>query len=151
MADVQSSLTTLTIPKVAPRGRDIGFAVGIVMILSVLFLPIPPFMIDLGLAGLIPRQPSIANSRRWSNGSAGKTRIDVIQQFAQCNQLLGERLIGHMEVSSSLKVKRRQLHAFHAFGTWGSTCDITSTSSRNSQPRCFQNALAAALSRRTIR
>ncbi|UVC09960.1 flagellar biosynthesis protein FlhA [Rhizobium sp. TH2] len=50
MADVQSSLTTLTIPKVAPRGRDIGFAVGIVIILSVLFLPIPAFMIDLGLA-----------------------------------------------------------------------------------------------------
>ena len=50
MADVQSSLTTLTSPKVAPRGRDVGFAVGIVIILSVLFLPIPTFMIDLGLA-----------------------------------------------------------------------------------------------------
>lgn len=50
MADVQSSLTTLTIPKIAPRGRDIGFAIGIVIILSVLFLPIPSFMIDLGLA-----------------------------------------------------------------------------------------------------
>src|SRR4051812_304623 len=50
MADVQSSLTTLTIPKAAPRGRDIGFAFGIVLILSVLFLPIPSFMIDLGLA-----------------------------------------------------------------------------------------------------
>ncbi|MDB5551164.1 MAG: flagellar biosynthesis protein FlhA [Rhizobium sp.] len=50
MADVQSSLTTLKIPKVAPRGRDIGFAVGIIIILSVLFLPIPPFMIDMGLA-----------------------------------------------------------------------------------------------------
>lgn len=31
-------------------GRDIGFALGIVFILSVLFLPIPAFMIDLGLA-----------------------------------------------------------------------------------------------------
>jgi len=50
MADVQSSVTTLKIPKVAARGRDIGFAIGIVIILSVLFLPIPPFMIDLGLA-----------------------------------------------------------------------------------------------------
>ena len=50
MADVQSSLTTLKIPKVAARGRDIGFAIGIVIILSVLFLPIPPFMIDMGLA-----------------------------------------------------------------------------------------------------
>ena len=50
MADVQSPVTTLTIPKVAPRGRDIGFAIGIVIILSVLFLPIPAFVIDLGLA-----------------------------------------------------------------------------------------------------
>ena len=30
--------------------RDIGFAVGIVLILAVLFLPIPTFLIDLGLA-----------------------------------------------------------------------------------------------------
>ncbi len=40
----------LIIPKVAPKGRDIGFALGIVMILSILFLPIPPFLIDIGLA-----------------------------------------------------------------------------------------------------
>ena len=40
----------LVIPKVAPKGRDIGFALGIVMILSILFLPIPPFLIDIGLA-----------------------------------------------------------------------------------------------------
>ncbi|SIQ55237.1 flagellar biosynthesis protein FlhA [Rhizobium sp. RU20A] len=40
----------LIIPKVAPKGRDIGFALGIVMILSILFLPIPPFLIDVGLA-----------------------------------------------------------------------------------------------------
>ena len=46
MADV----TSLTVPKVAPKGRDIGFAIGIIIILSVLFLPIPPFLIDLGLA-----------------------------------------------------------------------------------------------------
>ncbi|MCR4264811.1 flagellar biosynthesis protein FlhA [Nitratireductor sp. ZSWI3] len=32
------------------HGRDIGFAVGIVVILAVLFLPIPPFLIDVGLA-----------------------------------------------------------------------------------------------------
>jgi flagellar biosynthesis protein FlhA len=50
MADVQSPLTSLTIPKVAPKGRDIGFAIGIMVILSVLFLPIPAFMIDFGLA-----------------------------------------------------------------------------------------------------
>jgi flagellar biosynthesis protein FlhA len=46
MADVQS----ITVPKVAPKGRDIGFAIGIVAILSILFMPIPAFLIDLGLA-----------------------------------------------------------------------------------------------------
>ncbi|MBU2326058.1 MAG: flagellar biosynthesis protein FlhA [Alphaproteobacteria bacterium] len=40
----------LVIPKVSPSGRDIGFAFGIVMILCILFLPIPPFLIDVGLA-----------------------------------------------------------------------------------------------------
>lgn len=40
----------LGIPKVSPKGRDIGFALGIVGILSILFLPIPPFLIDIGLA-----------------------------------------------------------------------------------------------------
>ncbi len=40
----------IVIPKVAPSGRDIGFAFGIVMILCILFLPIPPFLIDIGLA-----------------------------------------------------------------------------------------------------
>jgi len=46
MADV----TSLVVPKIAPKGRDIGFAVGIIVILAMLFLPIPPFLIDLGLA-----------------------------------------------------------------------------------------------------
>lgn len=40
----------LGIPKVNPSSRDIGFALGIVGILCILFLPIPPFLIDLGLA-----------------------------------------------------------------------------------------------------
>ncbi|CAH0339509.1 flagellar biosynthesis protein FlhA [Rhizobium sp. CECT 9324] len=40
----------LVIPKVSPNGRDIGFALGIVLILGILFLPIPPFLIDMGLA-----------------------------------------------------------------------------------------------------
>ncbi len=40
----------LTVPKATPSGRDIAFAIGIITILSVLFLPIPPFLIDLGLA-----------------------------------------------------------------------------------------------------
>src|SRR5690606_13536137 len=34
----------------ARSGRDIGFALGIVVILTVLFLPIPAFVIDVGLA-----------------------------------------------------------------------------------------------------
>lgn len=40
----------LSIPKVAPSSRDIGFAFGITAILCILFLPIPPFLIDVGLA-----------------------------------------------------------------------------------------------------
>src|SRR5262245_6640734 len=34
----------------ARSGRDVFFAVGIVIILSVLFLPVPAFLIDMGLA-----------------------------------------------------------------------------------------------------
>ena len=40
----------LPLPKAAPNLRDIGFAFGIIVIICVLFLPIPPFLIDLGLA-----------------------------------------------------------------------------------------------------
>ncbi|QND49558.1 flagellar biosynthesis protein FlhA [Rhizobium lusitanum] len=40
----------LALPKVNPSVRDIGFALGIMGILCVLFLPIPPFLIDIGLA-----------------------------------------------------------------------------------------------------
>lgn len=40
----------LSIPKVNPDGRDIGFALGIIAILCILFLPIPKFLIDVGLA-----------------------------------------------------------------------------------------------------
>ncbi|WP_163267326.1 flagellar biosynthesis protein FlhA [Chelativorans alearense] len=32
------------------HSRDIGFAVGVIIILAILFLPIPPFLIDVGLA-----------------------------------------------------------------------------------------------------
>src|SRR5215218_3148465 len=32
------------------RGRDMAFAAGIVCILAILFLPIPPLLIDMGLA-----------------------------------------------------------------------------------------------------
>jgi len=40
----------IPLPKANPSMRDIGFALGIVVILCVLFLPIPPFLIDMGLA-----------------------------------------------------------------------------------------------------
>jgi len=40
--------TAIPLPKAS--GRDIGFAAGIVSILCILFLPIPVFMIDIGLA-----------------------------------------------------------------------------------------------------
>ena len=42
--------TLSPVPVISEGGRDIGFAVGIVFILTVLFLPIPAFLIDLGLA-----------------------------------------------------------------------------------------------------
>jgi flagellar biosynthesis protein FlhA len=43
---------TETIPAstAASHNRDVGFAIGIVVILAVLFLPIPAFLIDIGLA-----------------------------------------------------------------------------------------------------
>ncbi|MET0748257.1 MAG: flagellar biosynthesis protein FlhA [Rhizobium sp.] len=40
----------LPLPKTVPSFRDVGFAVGIIMMLCILFLPIPPFLIDMGLA-----------------------------------------------------------------------------------------------------
>ncbi|QRM54254.1 flagellar biosynthesis protein FlhA [Sinorhizobium sp. BG8] len=45
-----AQVPVLNIPKTGPSGRDIAFAMGIVTILSILFLPIPPFLIDMGLA-----------------------------------------------------------------------------------------------------
>ncbi|MCO5059786.1 MAG: flagellar biosynthesis protein FlhA [Rhizobiaceae bacterium] len=41
---------SITAPATRKNGRDVGFAIGIVTILAVLFLPIPPFLIDVGLA-----------------------------------------------------------------------------------------------------
>jgi flagellar biosynthesis protein FlhA len=41
---------TAAAPVVSRQGRDIGFAIGIIVILAVLFLPIPPALIDIGLA-----------------------------------------------------------------------------------------------------
>nr|WP_298097703.1 flagellar biosynthesis protein FlhA [uncultured Shinella sp.] len=45
-----AQVPAINLPKVSPSGRDVAFAVGILTILSILFLPIPPFMIDIGLA-----------------------------------------------------------------------------------------------------
>ncbi|MCD2172723.1 flagellar biosynthesis protein FlhA [Rhizobium sp. C4] len=42
--------TSVPTPKAGPNLSDVGFAVGIVAMLSILFLPIPAFMIDIGLA-----------------------------------------------------------------------------------------------------
>jgi flagellar biosynthesis protein FlhA len=39
-----------TLPGNVSGNRDIGFAIGIVTILVVLFLPVPPFLLDMGLA-----------------------------------------------------------------------------------------------------
>ncbi len=45
------AVTTSVPPtKAGPNLSDVGFAVGIVAMLSILFLPIPAFMIDIGLA-----------------------------------------------------------------------------------------------------
>src|SRR5690554_5350795 len=41
---------TATLPVVRSYGRDVALALGVVVILSILFLPIPPFLIDFGLA-----------------------------------------------------------------------------------------------------
>jgi flagellar biosynthesis protein FlhA len=41
---------TIAIPSIKSRGRDIAFAFGIILILAILFLPIPSFLIDIGLA-----------------------------------------------------------------------------------------------------
>ncbi|MBI1619725.1 flagellar biosynthesis protein FlhA [Aquamicrobium zhengzhouense] len=38
------------VPQAGNHGRDIALALGVITILSILFLPIPPFLIDFGLA-----------------------------------------------------------------------------------------------------
>ncbi len=40
----------VAVSPIQKTGGDVAFAIGIVIILSVLFLPIPPFLIDIGLA-----------------------------------------------------------------------------------------------------
>ena len=65
MADVQSPMTSVSIPKPANQWRDIGFAAGIMLILSVLFLPIPSWMIDFGLAVSIASSVLILMVSLW--------------------------------------------------------------------------------------
>jgi flagellar biosynthesis protein FlhA len=50
MIQMANTSTALPTPKLKPSGRDIGFAAGIVTVLCILFLPIPVFMIDVGLS-----------------------------------------------------------------------------------------------------
>lgn len=57
--------SALTLPKVSPQGRDIGFAIGIIIILSILFLPIPAFLIDIGLAFSIAFSVLILMTALW--------------------------------------------------------------------------------------
>lgn len=47
------------------HGRDIGFAVAIVMMLTILFLPVPTFLIDLGLAFSIAMSVLILMVALW--------------------------------------------------------------------------------------
>lgn len=45
-----ASLTTVAMPAERKGAQDVGFAIGIVFILTVLFLPLPATLIDIGLA-----------------------------------------------------------------------------------------------------
>ncbi len=49
-APASSNSPVIGIPGASQNGRDVGFAVGIVIILSMLFLPMPAIVIDMGLA-----------------------------------------------------------------------------------------------------
>ena len=55
---------------VAKNGRDVFFALGIVVILAVLFLPIPAFLIDIGLAFSIALSVLILMVALWIAAAA---------------------------------------------------------------------------------
>ncbi|TPW26908.1 flagellar biosynthesis protein FlhA [Pararhizobium mangrovi] len=57
--------SAFALPAFSTPGRDIGFACGIVMILSILFLPIPAFLIDVGLAFSIAFSVLILMTSLW--------------------------------------------------------------------------------------
>jgi flagellar biosynthesis protein FlhA len=56
-----------SVPAVGRGGKDIGFAVGIVLILCLFFLPVPAAMIDLGLAFSIALSVLILMVALWIN------------------------------------------------------------------------------------
>ncbi|HRP78479.1 MAG TPA: FHIPEP family type III secretion protein, partial [Aquamicrobium sp.] len=43
-------IETASLPTARNYGRDVALAFGVILILSILFLPIPAFLIDFGLA-----------------------------------------------------------------------------------------------------
>ncbi|MDJ0929500.1 hypothetical protein [Breoghania sp.] len=45
--------------------RDIGFAIGIIIVLTILFLPVPSFLIDVGLALFIAFSTLILMVALW--------------------------------------------------------------------------------------
>lgn len=50
MATPDTNPVPFSFAKLGGANRDIGFAVGMVLILAMLFIPLPPFFLDLGLA-----------------------------------------------------------------------------------------------------
>lgn len=65
----------------AKNGRDVFFALGIVVILGVLFLPIPAFLIDIGLAFSIALSVLIL---MWRCGSSGRSNSRPWVDSGQC-------------------------------------------------------------------
>lgn len=61
---VTETISTAAVPS-ARNGRDVFFALGIIVILAVLFLPIPAFVIDLGLATSIALSVLILMVALW--------------------------------------------------------------------------------------
>ena len=61
---------TISTEAVAKNGRDVFFALGIVVILAVLFLPIPAFLIDVGLAFSIALSVLILMVALWIAAAA---------------------------------------------------------------------------------
>ena len=68
VASAPPALATPSAPAPATRGgKDIGFAVGIVLILCLFFLPVPAFAIDFGLAFSIALSVLILMVALWIN------------------------------------------------------------------------------------